>query len=347
MATVKLMTNDYYDVKGAEKIKDNEFKVIDKDVYIVILPYFEDVSNNAFVIKLGFKDEELITYPKNINIIHEGTVYEIYINSEIRKQSVMTKAIEQQTLSFNSDTFTTTLYFEENYRLLIENSDDYYQLNIIETIANSRLPKIKESKYQPLCFECDIEKINNLDKCVIKCQAIGNTALFILKCILNSKYDYMLIISYDNAFHILGSIIADNINVLQDRISAKTKYSNMSGTIKTVDFAINHGVLQVIGTSFENTLTQSYISELLPYLFMESIMIGDLITAKNCLGENLKNDLQDIIDFMGKFTHICNHLGENTPLNQIKVFDCNEKIAKIKNFKFELFDGKITNIEEI
>ncbi len=96
-------------------------------------------------------------------------------------------------------------------------------------------------------------------------------------------------------------------------------------------------------TEFIPTVRHTYPDELIPYLFFESVFLGD-DNAVNYLSDSLSHDLSALKEFIGDVDSVCFPEFGDYSLDVIALFNSEDKISHPDLYKIQVEKGKITNI---
>ncbi len=159
-----------------------------------------------------------------------------------------------------------------------------------------------------------------------------------------SNKNYLLALSLNtnsNEWEIMHEILAESIESTQSGIYSTDLLPTMLRHEKRCFFKPFCSSPEKV--SFTPTVFHEYKSELIPYLFLESLAVKNE-DATSYLDNSLEISFQDAIEFFGEFDEICSPPLGAYDVDVIAVYDSKKRISRPDIYKFEINNAKITNI---
>lgn len=241
--------------------------------------------------------------------------YEINFRDFEVKEYKSPKAVMQQEIVDRGIEHTATLFEDTSQRLLIENS---YSNMIFDLPCKIESPKIN---LVPLSFG----------------------ALLSLTGAVDDK-KYLLVIIAHNKYELLWQGTADDFVFSDNNFVVITKQNDMVGRVKRETFSYDYHTNSLksknIAFAYEND--RDYNKSLVPYLFMEAMLIKDFDKANTYLTEDLK--AEEIDAYVGEFVSVeCPP--KSMDVSTLVIMKKEKKYLIAKKIKFDVKEGKIKNLE--
>jgi hypothetical protein len=155
------------------------------------------------------------------------------------------------------------------------------------------------------------------------------------------KYLLALSLSQDNEWQTMHELVADEIETSEIGVSARDVLPSMLRHEKKCVYKPFSSA--PIEEQFTPTIRHEYVSALIPYLFLECIVMKNP-DADSMIDGSLSIDAKGVREFLGEFDSIVYPPFSEYGNDVVAIFNSKERIAKPDIYKFEVQNSKITNI---
>ena len=265
----------------------------------------EDYS--AYSLTFTIEEDRLRALSGGANAVSWGSgLCEIQLSPPHSQKNLLPEVIAQQKANNNQ----VTLYFDGTPKIMCEG----YSFFVKDLPQNLKNAKLKLSNDGMLCA------------------VTGN--------IENKEYLLSLALE-DREWKLMHEIIGDSIETNPKGVETKEVLSTMLRHEKKCTykpFEVNPKEI-----FFTPTVFHQYKEALIPYLFLECVMIGSS-DAVNMLDESLNIDFDGIKEFFGEFDTIRDAPFDDYGIDVVALYNSKERISRPDLYKIECKNGKISNI---
>ena len=244
-------------------------------------------------------------------------VYELSFSKLPEKESIP-NAILQKKLTDRGFTHVATLLCDDTQKLMIENGEVNAVFPLKVMVSNPKL------EIAPVSFGALITLTGKVD-----------------------EREYLMIVSAKHTYKLLLSGVYDEIRFERNSIILRYRLNDMLGRIitKELKFSNEKEEFETVRTDFDYENDRAYVRALTPYLLLEAIKAGDEQRAQRYLADGLS--AKTLKEYLGEFESIefPKYSHDSVDVVAILVKDNDGLVAK--EYKFELSEGKISNIYEL
>lgn len=249
----------------------------------------------------------------DVLFIRHGKDYIVRLCPKRRPCKTQSKTYIQKVLEPNlGATHCLTCHVDETYKISVETQDELITLNTP-------------------CKVCDVK---------FSCVPISCGQLLSIFAVLENGKTYVGILHYQDDYTLLLDICCDEVCAEEDglRVCDYLRDTLNRKCVRKLSFCGDCFVEKC--RHFENYCSHSYIDEMLPYAFIESVCYGDEDYTRRCVSDSMRDC--NIKDLLGNFVGICDCL-DYTPFKITLLYsDCDGLYTK--TFRFEVCSGKIQKI---
>ena len=169
----------------------------------------------------------------------------------------------------------------------------------------------------------------------IKSRTLNCGELVTLSGMTSASERYLLALLSTDKWRVLHELTADDIDIRSDCIITRELIADMR----------RHEIVSTITPEsttrqYNITCRHTYIEQLVPYLFLEALLIGDDREAASYLSPPMGADIERMREFAGKYdTVVCPPYGGSG----VAVYDSSLPVANPLTIQFEMRSGLIVN----
>lgn len=173
----------------------------------------------------------------------------------------------------------------------------------------------------------------------VRAMASDGQELIVVKC-----EGYTAIIEYTDDYRVVFSKYADIIEFTEDGIIAQKNYNDMLGRIGREHYRYEYNEYICDSAEYSYTHPHRYIAELIPCLFVESLIAKDYDYARKLLSPEYE-DITSAHNFLGDIVAIRPAPRAQFHPEELELLVRTENGIQLKKVKFSLIAGIITDID--
>ncbi len=241
--------------------------------------------------------------------------YELSFAKELQNEKMQTQIVEEQNFSYQGRKYWTGFTEDIISHFIIESDRNSLHLDFEEHFENPSLNVVTLS-----------------------------TGVLVSMLAEGEKQKLLIVALVDDKINLLFKTIADEIEFFEGQFVVREKLLDMIGRVKKTSYVFDNLTreMKLKSIDFEYENNRAYRDELLPYLFLEAIEVQDFQKANECLVGEIS--AEDISEYLGTFESV-EFPKDEIDLKNVAVLVNENGMLVAKKIKFEIQDGKITNLE--